>query len=313
MRKLFYILVLACVLIGTAEAQELTAQLVASWGARGNGPGQFYKPQGIFVRDENVFVLDSGNLRVQVFSRQGNFLSEFPTPKRNGDMFFNSSPNGIVVDSRGLIYVTDGENKSLAKLRSDGEFIGYLLDGRLFEPADIAIDESDNLYILNGQQVVVSSTNGVIIKTWIYTGLVAPQSIAVDKDRNVWIGHLFSVNKFTNDGNLLKRWGEVGMGGGQFLSYVTLSANPVSGDVYASGGGAFGGVSDDRIQAFTPEGEFIFSWRTQNATSCALTFDETGNIFEIGCLTSQVQEFEIVQIPVPVQPTTWGHIKSLFR
>ena len=51
---------------------------VKSWGTKGNGPGQFNTPHAIAVdRDDNVYVGDRANRRIQVFDTDGNFKRMF--------------------------------------------------------------------------------------------------------------------------------------------------------------------------------------------------------------------------------------------
>ncbi len=48
------------------------------WGSRGSADGQFNNPRGIAVdSDGNVYVADSGNNRIQKFSRFGTFLKKW--------------------------------------------------------------------------------------------------------------------------------------------------------------------------------------------------------------------------------------------
>ena len=51
---------------------------VKSWGEPGTGPGQFNTPHAIVIdRNNNVYVGDRGNRRVQVFNTDGKFLRMF--------------------------------------------------------------------------------------------------------------------------------------------------------------------------------------------------------------------------------------------
>ena len=51
---------------------------VKSWGEPGNGPGQFNTPHAIVIdRNNNVYVGDRGNRRVQVFNTDGKLLRMF--------------------------------------------------------------------------------------------------------------------------------------------------------------------------------------------------------------------------------------------
>jgi len=51
---------------------------VKQWGTKGNGPGQFSTPHSIVIdRNDNVYVGDRSNRRVQVFDTDGNFKRQF--------------------------------------------------------------------------------------------------------------------------------------------------------------------------------------------------------------------------------------------
>jgi DNA-binding beta-propeller fold protein YncE len=60
---------------------------VTSWGERGDGPGQFNTPHSIAIdRQNNVYVGDRTNRRIQVFDADGKFLRMFTidVPPRPG-------------------------------------------------------------------------------------------------------------------------------------------------------------------------------------------------------------------------------------
>ena len=76
-----------------------TGQLKRSWGTPGRGPGQFYLPHGIAVAsDGRVFVCDRESDRIQIFSPDGEYLSEWSDTQR---------PTHIVFDPQGRAYVTE--------------------------------------------------------------------------------------------------------------------------------------------------------------------------------------------------------------
>jgi DNA-binding beta-propeller fold protein YncE len=86
---------------GNARVHQFssTGQLKRSWGSPGRGPGQFHLPHGIAVSsDGRVFVCDRESDRIQIFSPDGEFLSEWTDTQR---------PTHIVFDSEGRAYVTE--------------------------------------------------------------------------------------------------------------------------------------------------------------------------------------------------------------
>jgi sugar lactone lactonase YvrE len=76
-----------------------SGQLKRSWGEPGHGPGQFYLPHGIAVDAEGrVYVCDREADRIQIFSPDGEYLSEWNDTQR---------PTHICFDSLGRAYVTE--------------------------------------------------------------------------------------------------------------------------------------------------------------------------------------------------------------
>jgi DNA-binding beta-propeller fold protein YncE len=88
-----------------------TGVVLAQWGRRGAGNGEFQSPYGIATdRHGNVYVADGGNHRIQKFTNDGRFLMSFG----NGPDELKG-PQGIVVDSSGVVYVTDEGNDRVQK------------------------------------------------------------------------------------------------------------------------------------------------------------------------------------------------------
>ena len=81
-----------------------TGAPLAMWGTTGNSPGQFYQPTGLAVDSKNnVFVVDSGNNRVEELSSTGRFVAQWRGP--NSGFIFTSK---VAVDDQGNMYVSAG-------------------------------------------------------------------------------------------------------------------------------------------------------------------------------------------------------------
>src|SRR5579883_1156095 len=81
-----------CVHVFDAEGK-----LLRSWGEPGTAPGHFNLPHGIWVHaDGRVFVADRENDRIQIFTPEGEYLSEWTDVQR---------PCDIYMDGKGLVYV----------------------------------------------------------------------------------------------------------------------------------------------------------------------------------------------------------------
>ena len=86
---------------GNARVHVFSAkgQLKRSWGEPGTGPGQFHLPHGIACDSEGrVYVCDREGDRIQIFSPDGEYLSEWTDTQR---------PTHLCFDAQGRAYVTE--------------------------------------------------------------------------------------------------------------------------------------------------------------------------------------------------------------
>ena len=96
----------------------------------GTGPAEFNWHRGMAVDgDDNVYVADSRNNRVQKLDATGHFLFLFGSHGNGPGQFGGKSgPNGVAVDEDGFIYVTDthtdlGGNNRVQKFDDQGRFV----------------------------------------------------------------------------------------------------------------------------------------------------------------------------------------------
>jgi sugar lactone lactonase YvrE len=77
--------------------------------------GRFNNPTDIAIDNRNgdIYIVDSGNNRVQRFNSNGNFLSEFG--QFGSDNGFFNTPWGIAVDKDGFVYIADTMNARVQK------------------------------------------------------------------------------------------------------------------------------------------------------------------------------------------------------
>lgn len=108
-----------------------------TWGGRGAGPGEFTTPHAVWIDKRNrVLVGDRENNRVQIFDRDGNYLTEWHD-------FYH--PMAIYGDDRGMIYVTD-QIPRISMLNLDGELIGRCR-GTLNGAHGMSGDAAGNFYL----------------------------------------------------------------------------------------------------------------------------------------------------------------------
>ena len=98
----------------------------------------------------NVYVADTGNGRVQKFTSDGTFLTQWGSGGSEPGQF--DYPQGIAVDGRGNVYVADTWNHRVQKFTSDGTFLtqwgrGGSGPGQFDYPQGIAVEGSGNIYV----------------------------------------------------------------------------------------------------------------------------------------------------------------------
>ncbi|MGE0081136.1 MAG: tetratricopeptide repeat protein [Thiohalomonadaceae bacterium] len=123
--------------------------------------GKFDTPADVYVRHDRIYVVDSGNRRVQIFSPQGLYLDKI-APVKNGPWRFDE-PMAVAVDSRGRVFVADRDQGRVLVFDADKRFL-HSLDAGFKDLHDLDVDADDQLYVLgatarNGARVAVFREN----------------------------------------------------------------------------------------------------------------------------------------------------------
>ena len=127
-RQIFLVGILAISLIGfslVGDGSAITGHSFDSqFGKSGIiKPGHFLNPQNLaFDSENNLYVTDLGNARVQKFDSNGNFLSEWGSKGTGPGKFGHPSGIAILDD---FVFVTDSRNHSVQKFDLDGNFITH--------------------------------------------------------------------------------------------------------------------------------------------------------------------------------------------
>lgn len=103
-----------------APTADKSLRFLFDWGGQGVGNGQFADTYEVAVdRNDNVYVADGGNNRIQVFDSEGNYLTQWGGAKGSEPGQLNS-PAGIAFDSADNIYVADWYNHRIQKFSRGG-------------------------------------------------------------------------------------------------------------------------------------------------------------------------------------------------
>ena len=122
-----------------------------SWGKPGTGPGEFSTPHGIWVdADSRVYVADRENSRVQIFDKDGRYLSEWI------DLYH---PMDIWMDDDGVAYVSD-QTPRFSVISPQGELLsrGKAPDAGL----GLYGDSRGDLYLSGSFPGAAPVSNGIV-------------------------------------------------------------------------------------------------------------------------------------------------------
>ena len=316
------------------QKYDSNGTFVTKWGRNGTSNGDFYRrrgytsgPKGISIGpDGNIYVADTANDRIQVFTPNGTFLRKWGS-KGSASGFFNS-PLGIhfevkkgalYTDLTGRVYVADSGNNRIQVFNLKGEYITTIGtsgsgDGQLESPSGVTVDDDGNVYVADRDNYRVQKFDptGKFITAWGGPGdgdgeFNNPQRIAVDGSGNIYVTDTFTmslsrqhrVQKFDSSGKFLAKWGSKGDGDGQFNKPMGIAVDG-NGNVYVSDCDSFlySYHRPHRVQKFDSNGNFLAKFGTKAKDDGNLYFplgvavDLSGNVYVVDRGNHRIQKFD---------------------
>ncbi|MBF0449989.1 MAG: 6-bladed beta-propeller [Candidatus Magnetomorum sp.] len=217
--------------------------------------------------DGNIVVSNSGK-KIQTFSPEGKFISEFGDGYGTGDYLFKTIM-GVAWDSNGKMYVVDQSNYRVMVYTSAGTFdfqIGSYGtgNGEFFTPSDVAINSAGKIYVVdtNNHRIQIFSSTGVY-ESQIGSGVSStndgefnsPSSIEIDSDGKIYIADMKNnrIQVFSSSNVFEYSFGTNGSGDGQF-NYIYQIAFDSTGKIFATD------YNNNRVQVFTKSGTFLYAF-----------------------------------------------------
>ncbi len=97
-------------------------EFIMEWGREGSGPGEFGMPHALAMDSQGrLFVADRGNVRLQIFDQEGNYLDEWKQFGR---------PSGVTITADDTIYVASQNGEQNPGFET-GIYVGNAKDGSL--------------------------------------------------------------------------------------------------------------------------------------------------------------------------------------
>lgn len=284
-------------------------QFTNQWGNLGFAAGQFNYPQGVAIdKNDNVYVADTRNHRVQVFDKDGVFIRQWGSHGFQDSRF--DFPYGIAVDNNLDVYVADSGNNRIQKFSSTGVFIkkwgAYgIANGSFNFPRGIEIDNNGDVIVADSRnnRIQVFDKDGTYLRKWGNTGYLyngvfdTPMDIAVDASNRIYVTDSFNnrVQKFDSIGNYITKWGTTGDVNGSFN-------NPHGIVVDSDGNVLVVDNANDRVQKFSSSGLFMAKWGTFGSAAgqferpAGIGVDSQKNIYVADQWNNRIQKFSLLAV-----------------
>jgi hypothetical protein len=168
-------------------------------------PGMFFEPTDIAWDPQgNIFISDGyQNSTVHKFDKDGNIVKEIGTKRGSGPGEF-STPHGIAVDNRGIVYVADRSNNRIQVLDNN---LNYVREIR-YDPAERLAPDWVSPIPDFGKR-----SDGKYTTLWPNTLCITP-----GPTQYIYVNSMIpgEIEKFTLDGKLVGQFGTTGRKLGQF-------------------------------------------------------------------------------------------------
>ena len=157
----------------------LSGTFISKFGAKGSGDGMLSYPQGVCVdHDGRVFVADSINRRVSVFSDDGTFLYHIGASSNELDL-----PWGLAFDPSGNLHVADKRLKCVKVFSPRGYYITEYGRGQLNKARYIAINEEGYSFVSDDTLSIFDPQHKRIFRTED----IGSMGVALDKEGHIYV------------------------------------------------------------------------------------------------------------------------------
>ena len=281
--------------------------------------GQFNWPGAVAIGPDGfVYVLDSGNARIQKFDSNGTFFTKWgsycnidsdwdgiPDQLCEGGQF--ADPYGIAISPDGSLYVADSQNNRIQKFDTNGNFLikwgsgsTGSGDGEFNTPSGMAIGYDGSIYITDSgnHRIQKFDNNGNFITKWGTLGngdgqFDWPAGIASGVDGSVYVADTYNnrIQKFDSNGNFISKWVSFGVEQ-SFNGPLGVAVGP-DGSVYVADS------NNDRIEKFDANGNLITQWGIPGGmcgeVDCpptGITVGPDGTVYVVDSANSRIQKFD---------------------
>ncbi|UCD85099.1 MAG: S8 family serine peptidase, partial [Deltaproteobacteria bacterium] len=288
---------------------------LSTFGNFGENEGELKNPYGLAVDEVNgfIYVADTANHRVQVFSIYGDYISFFGSSGTVNGQFRH--PQGVGVDASGNVYVVGTVNSRIQKFLCSGGNCTYDMqfgtkgsgNEQFFLPRDISIDSADNIYVCDSgnDRILKFDPSGNWQATIGAGDIFNPYGIDVDDSGNIYVADTENhrIVKYDPNGTILMQFGSYGTGDGEFRHPHDVAVDG-EGNIFVAD------TNNYRIKRFNPLGEYVYSIGrfVEYITPQKVVVDNSQRLYTIDSNTNRIRIYDVRDFITNVyaEPTTFS-------
>ena len=171
----------------------------------------------------------------------------------------------VAVDSQDRVYLFQRSDPPVIVFDSSGEYLRSWGSGQILDPHGIfCVGERIFLVDRDAHEIREYDTYGHLLlvigdrqQPRFQAPFNAPTDVAVGPDGDIYVADGYgnsNVHRFSPEGTLRRTWGRPGAGPGEFTTPHAIRVHPDGRVLVAD-------RENDRIQVFSPDGEYLTEWR----------------------------------------------------
>ena len=218
---------------------------VKKFGTKGKEKLEFYGPSGLTLyRNKSIYIADTDNSRIQIFSTAGKFIAEFGKEQLN-------NPYSIAFYDK-WVFVSDLSHNAVFKFQiTNNKFVCRSAKGELNFPLGITVDTNGEVLVADCRinRIVILNSELKLVRKIGKDKLKQPCDVKINKN-NIFVANYNEINNihiFTKLGDIIRSFIKLDNGTGNIHFCFDLNNNNII-------------VSDCNsmsIQIYTINGELI--------------------------------------------------------
>ena len=237
---------------------------VKKFGKIGDNKGELNNPTGITLyRNESIYIADTWNRRIQIFSTAGEFVAEFGKEQLN-------KPDSIALNDK-WVFVSDYYHYAVFKFQiTNNKFVCQSAIGELNRPFGITVDTNGEVLVADcfNNRIAILNSELKLVRKIGKNKLKYPRDVKINKN-NIFVADNNKINNihiFTKSGDIIRSFIKLDNGTGDIYLCFDLYNNIIVSDYWSNS-----------IQIFTINGELIHKIICKSNPK-GITVDNNNNI-----------------------------------